>query len=722
MKKSALTLALGLAVVSLAQAAPTVENESNKHINLSEMKDKNDIHAGYATISANNNSVIVENKEFGNNANIYGGRVIAAEGSKATHLSTNNNKVTVAGKITDTDVSDKMRFIVAGQVAAKETVTSVTNLAANNNELVFTGTANLTKNRIYGGRVIASQGSAEARGNIITIGAQQDNNAVTATFLASGSVFLGNTSKYLNEDVKALDASLTDNKIIVAGKPKTDMLMGAYLSTRFKNDGTHGNATTVQATLSNNSVTIQEGASVTGDVYGAYVDSYLVDDNRKNLSLTMANNSVNVERGADVGTAKLYGTYVYSQVNGDKKELTSEQFKTTGNTLNIAGSHTVKEAYNFQNVNVSLNEEDLKGENAAIVFSQHDFKDENTAVLVKVDATNLQNKKIIGLGTNAKDINLRVTSGFLDVAGEIGSDGTFAANGTVTGSNESSILTSALAANATFLQQGTDLLLSHDFKEGAFVVLGGGKTEFDEANLSVDGFNTAFGFNKGWDSNGDRMNVAAFIEYADGSYDATKGASAEGDTSYYGAGLFGRHAMSNGFTGTMSLRFGRADGDFTSQMFGDAVKFDTKSNYVTAHIGGEYAVKLNDAMTVSPFAQYRFAHIGSDNVSAMGYNVELESFRSHRTLLGAALSGALSSAANYRVSLAWEHEFDGEGKARQNGTALQTLDLGGDAAVIEASVNCSPSTMQGWNFGVGLQGRMGNAEGIAGRFTTTYNF
>lgn len=727
MKKSALTLALSLAFVSVASAAAETPNNPNvvdltKHYTNADVSSlTSPIVLGWAKatadatlVNAANNTLSFANDVVLENHNIWGAyATYDKEQFAPATIQALNNKVIFDGTVTGG------KTIVGAQGTGS---TKTDNVIVNGNNITFQSNAKVTKDHIAGGITQIYNGQGQANNNSVIIEKAAEGQLIKTKILDGAVLYIGDEEVAIAQDALPV-ANVHNNHIDITGNVESTLISAGNVSLRNKDKAPLAQKYEIHA--SGNTVTIRSGAVVkNAEITGAFVESQLSDG--KNIYATLTNNTIIVERGADVSQAKiLVGAQIYDKAvtNGDLPDNGHLQF--ANNTLVLEGRHTIQQAKNFQSVLVSLDDEDFKSkeDTAAVVFNNHDFNEEKTAISVDVTTADLKDKKLISLGEKANELNLRVTSGFTDVNGVFDETGIFVANGSVTGAKESSILTSAMAANATFLQQGTDLLLGHDFKDGAFVALGGGKTEYDVADLSVDGFNTAFGYSFGWDSaKGDRMNVAAFVEYADGSYDATNGAKAEGDTSYYGVGLFGRHAFQNGFTGTMSVRFGRADGDFSSFMMNDAVKFDTESNYVTAHIGGEYAVKLSDNLTVSPFAQYRFARLGSDNVSAKGYNVELESFTSHRTLLGAAMSGNLSSAANYRVSLAWEHEFDGEGKARQNGVALQTLDLGGDAAVIDASVHCAPSTMQGWDFGVGIQGRVGDSDGIAGRFTTTYKF
>lgn len=81
-----------------------------------------------------------------------------------------------------------------------------------------------------------------------------------------------------------------------------------------------------------------------------------------------------------------------------------------------------------------------------------------------------------------------------------------------------------------------------------------------------------------------------------------------------------------------------------------------------------------------------------------------------------------TDAALWRAGLAWEHEFDGKADAHDQGAALKTWAMGGNSALLEAAVSCEPASLKGWTFEAGVNGRMGDYEGVAGRITGRYAF
>jgi hypothetical protein len=74
------------------------------------------------------------------------------------------------------------------------------------------------------------------------------------------------------------------------------------------------------------------------------------------------------------------------------------------------------------------------------------------------------------------------------------------------------------------------------------------------------------------------------------------------------------------------------------------------------------------------------------------------------------------------LGAAWEREYDGKARASIHGHRLDTPDLKGDTAVLEAGFVLTPATSQNLTLELGVQGHAGKREGVTGSFRVNYRF
>ncbi|MBS1181482.1 MAG: outer rane autotransporter, partial [Proteobacteria bacterium] len=88
----------------------------------------------------------------------------------------------------------------------------------------------------------------------------------------------------------------------------------------------------------------------------------------------------------------------------------------------------------------------------------------------------------------------------------------------------------------------------------------------------------------------------------------------------------------------------------------------------------------------------------------------------------ARVSYALSDQITPYAGAAWEHEFDGKSRATTNGLAIDAPSMGGDTGILEAGLTLTPSDDLPLSIDLGLQGFVGQREGVAGSLQARLTF
>ena len=121
--------------------------------------------------------------------------------------------------------------------------------------------------------------------------------------------------------------------------------------------------------------------------------------------------------------------------------------------------------------------------------------------------------------------------------------------------------------------------------------------------------------------------------------------------------------------------------------------------------------------------RYIWSRLGADSTTlSTGETVDFAAVTSERSRLGVRVAYALSDTVTPYAGAAWEHEFDGKARARTNGLAIDAPSLAGDTGIFEAGLTLTPSDDLPLSIDLGLQGFVGQREGVAGSFQAKLAF
>jgi len=519
-----------------------------------------------------------------------------------------------------------------------------------------------------------------------------------------------------------------------------------------------------------NSVTISGNATIGLSVFGGFSDSGAAMGNSVTISGGTINSSLIV--GGDGGmmvtgnTVTISGAPVFTstpELYGGRCHVGGCSDIFTGNTLNLkTAGLAVASLQNFEYLNFYLPTSLASGQTMLSVSGIADLTNgSGGSSIVNVGINGAASAlaagdtiTLIHAGTLVTDADLNDTatgSGMLGVTLSYVFDIGIAGNNltaTVQGSSvteESKALSEGVVSGASFVNQGADLAAGKGMANAisaaeagwsSFGAVSGGSIRTETgSHVDVEGVSLMAGLSGDADLSIGRLTAGVFAEYGSGAYDTFNGFSSgdvrgQGDSTYIGGGLLGHMDFDAAGPGhayaEASVRFGNANNSFSSADLvsgGVAAGYDTASLYAGASAAVGYVWNLSEATTIDVSGKVLWSRLGSDTVQlTTGETVEFDAVTSERTRLGARVSYALSEQVTPYAGAAWEHEFDGKAGATTNGLALDAPSMGGDTGILEAGLTLTPSDDLPLSIDLGLQGFVGQREGIAGSFQARLTF
>jgi hypothetical protein len=231
--------------------------------------------------------------------------------------------------------------------------------------------------------------------------------------------------------------------------------------------------------------------------------------------------------------------------------------------------------------------------------------------------------------------------------------------------------------------------------------------------------------------------LGVFFEHGEGNIrtdnDFANGrVKGRGDSEYQGLGFLGRVDFAGTAGGhpylQATLRNGRVKTDFRApdlkDLWGRHASFESKATYYGATLAMGYHWELGEQTGLDLYGKYFWTHENGDRARlSTGETVEFAAIDSRRVRFGTRYShlNETKIVRSY-VDLAWEHEFDGEAKAKINGYRINAPTLKGDSAIVELGVTFLPTPSSPLRLDFGLQGYAGKREGIMGSFRVNYRF
>ena len=632
------------------------------------------------------------------------------------------------------------------------------------------GTATRNVLQITGGTIGNATHAADVIGGRSATGAAEENHVV----LGSAEPGATPTAPTLKGNVTGgYGATATDNTVEILAGTLDGSAYGGYATTAGTPATTGASPTAEVSALRNNKVTLRDGVTVTGNVYGAYAAA-----NASNMTAATDSNTIDLYKAVIDGT--LYGGMAqdaagHDVVSGKNNTLavyargakaddfvgvqnlhfyvpagTTAADKETMLTLDnvaapagaAAGAPTTKDLSHV-NVGVQLagSRPSLKVGDAVSLMKVYEGNtiDATHAVAITSD-TPLVNKT-----TGMQGVSLRYNFDLLTREAEAGSGKNNELYATVTSASvnpDTKSLAETRAASLAFLTSGSDLLTDAAMTAAMEVAATpasesqAGRARVDGApkeyrmwavqnvssmrlnsgsHVDAKGWGLNLGFAKQRVSGRNTLTYGPFVEYGKGSYDSylDDGLHGSGNMDYLGVGVMAKSQSENGAYVEGSVRVGRVKSDYAGTIDNTHTTYDSSSTYYAGHLGVGQEKQLKNGNTIDTYAKYFFTHQGGDTAKlSTGEVYDFDAADSHRIRFGTRYTSKKGDASFY-TGLAYEYEFGNDIAASFEGYNTPSPSLTGGTGILELGYRFTPQNGRA-TYGIQLMGMTGKRRGISG--------
>ena len=629
------------------------------------------------------------------------------------------------------------------------------------------GTVNKNVLQITGGTIGNATHAADVVGGRSATGAAEENHVV----LGSAEPGATPTAPTLKGNVTGgYGATATDNTVEILAGTLDGSVYGGYATTAGTPATTGASPTAEVSALRNNKVTLRDGVTVTGNVYGAYAAA-----NASNMTAATDSNTIDLYKAVIDGT--LYGGMArdgagHDVVSGKNNTLavhargakaddfvgvqnlhfyvpagTTAADKETMLTLDnvagaAAGTPTTKDLSHV-NVGVQLagNRPSLKVGDAVSLMKV--YKDNTTDAAHAVAITS--DTPLVNKTTGMQGISLRYGFDLLTREAEAGSGKNNELYATVTSASinpDTKSLAETRAASLAFLTSGSDLLTDAAMTAAMEVAATpasesqAGRARVDGApkeyrmwavqnvssmrlnsgsHVDAKGWGLNLGFAKQRVSGRNTLTYGPFVEYGKGSYDSylDDGLHGSGNMDYLGVGVMAKSQSENGAYVEGSVRVGRVKSDYAGTIDNTHTTYDSSSTYYAGHLGVGQEKQLKNGNTIETYAKYFFTHQGGDTAKlSTGEVYDFDAADSHRIRFGTRYTSKKGDASFY-TGLAYEYEFGNDIAASFEGYNTPSPSLTGGTGILELGYRFTPQNGRA-TYGIQLMGMTGKRRGISG--------
>ena len=276
-----------------------------------------------------------------------------------------------------------------------------------------------------------------------------------------------------------------------------------------------------------------------------------------------------------------------------------------------------------------------------------------------------------------------------------------------------------------------------------FANLGGSKERYDTgSSLTTRTWSGLAGAgNERQISNGD-LGYALFYEYGQGNYDVDgESFHGSGDIHYNGGGAMVKLTARNKNYYEGSFRAGRIKNNADNVLHdinGNSYSYHTSTHYWSGHIGIGHIFDLTDevanesrggikrtARDMEVYGKYFRTHMGSNSFMADDVQYNLDSLDSRIFRIGTRVNNR-SGQNDFYYGLAWDYEFDGEGRGCVSLDGLRApiekTDTGGSSAMLEVGWKREATKDNPWYINTRLTGYAGEHKGLGGSLFVGYYF
>ena len=259
-----------------------------------------------------------------------------------------------------------------------------------------------------------------------------------------------------------------------------------------------------------------------------------------------------------------------------------------------------------------------------------------------------------------------------------------------------------------------------------FAAMGGSDMRAKSGSyVDTQGWNINVGFARALKNKNGTMTFGPIVEYGWGNYtshldDGTRG---DGDTKFFGAGVFLRQNNTNGLWYEGSLRGGHMKSDYRGNLNRLDVTYDTSNNYFAAHMGIGKVNKVSEKGSLDIYTKLFYAYQGSAGADlSTGEHFDFGSVNSVRWRVGGKYTHQVSKTGSMYAGLAYEYEFKGSATATYLGMNTPSPSIKGSSGLLELGYRMKPGAKSPMTLDFGLNLWTGKRRGIGGVLSASWKF
>ncbi len=257
------------------------------------------------------------------------------------------------------------------------------------------------------------------------------------------------------------------------------------------------------------------------------------------------------------------------------------------------------------------------------------------------------------------------------------------------------------------------------------------------SSVNVSAVSLVAGLGKGFETGAGNLAVGAFFEYGKGSYttnnsfDDRSDIDGDGNAWYMGGGIMARmdfvqtgpghfYAEGSAHMGTLHNEY---DSNDLYDPNGNVAKFDMDSPYYSLHGGLGYVWNFAEGHDLDLYGKYIWSRVqGTDDSLTTKDKFDYDDMDSNRIRLGVRYSYAGNARFSPYIGAAFEHEFSGSCDSRAYGHPVAAPSFEGSSGMGELGLVMRPTVSVPLSLNLGVQGYVGQKQGVSGNCTIMYEF
>ncbi|MDO4840854.1 MAG: autotransporter outer membrane beta-barrel domain-containing protein [Desulfovibrionaceae bacterium] len=547
----------------------------------------------------------------------------------------------------------------------------------------------------------------EDLGYIKIIGGEADNNSASGTCLAEAN---GNT-------------------YILNGGTYSGTIYAGYASLTNADSGT--------AEASNNRVELRNGSSGAPDLTNASICVAKASANNANVTLKSTGNSLNFYDVKGMTAKSISG---FQSLNYEYSEMVAGDV-----ILTVTGTDDEKTT-SIAKTDVSVSVVNLYGKNSG------EFKIGDKVVLLKndngLDTTDIKTKAVITaetgisltyeveIQTNDDGTELFLTRTGTNDRGD--KDGTTVNPGT-------KAIAEGAAAGLALVNESANASIEflRDFSVSGgsitpFVYVQGSSMRHETgSSINMSAVSLMAGLGTGIETGAGTLSAGAFFEYGKGSYTTHNSFSnysdvdGDGNSWYMGAGILAKmdfvptgpghfYLEGSAHMGTLHNEY---DSNDLYDANGNVAKFDMDSPYYSLHGGLGYVWNMAEGHDLDVYGKYIWTRVqGTDDTLTTKDKFEYDDMDSNRVRFGVRYTYKGSERFVPYVGAAFEHEFSGSCDSKAYGHSVAAPSFKGSSGMGELGLMMKPTEELPLSINLGVQGYVGQKQGVSGNCNIMYEF